>query len=47
MGFSSHHKVDPTPTPIKAFDEGKEITGEPPRRLEGKKCFKCDGYSHF
>ena len=40
-GFSS------TPTPIKAFDKGKGIANEPPKRLEGKKCFKCHGYGHF
>ena len=23
------------------------ITGEPPKRLEGTKCFKCHGYGDF
>jgi len=23
------------------------ISSEPPKRLEGKKCFKCHCYSHF
>ena len=46
-GFSSHNKVDLTPTPIEAFDKDKGIASEPPKRLEGKKCFKCHGYRHF
>ena len=36
-GYSSHNKVDTTPTPIKAFDTGKRIASGPPKWLEGKK----------
>lgn len=46
-GFSSHNKVDATPTAIKTLYRGKGITSEPPNMLEGKKCFKCYSYGHF
>jgi len=42
-GFSLHNKVNP----IKAFDKGKWITSEPPKRLEEKRCFKCHSRGHF
>jgi len=41
--FSSHNKIDTTPSLVKALDKGKGIASEPPNRLEGKKCFKCHG----
>ena len=45
--FSSLNKVNTTPTPINTLDKGKRIASEPPKRLEGKKCFKCHGHEHF
>ena len=45
--FPSYNQGDTIPTPIKASDKGKWITIEPPKRLEGKKSFKCHGYGHF
>jgi len=43
----SHLKAETTPIDTKTLDKCKAITGEPPKRLEGKKCFKCYGYGHF
>jgi len=45
--YSTPNKAITTPTPIKTLDKGKEIGSERPKRLEGKKCFKCHGYEHF
>jgi len=45
--FLFYNKGDTTSTPIKAIDKGKRIASEPPKRLEGKKHFKCHGYGHF
>jgi len=45
--YSSTNKVDTTPMPIKTLDKGKGIVSEPPKRLEGKKCFKCHDYGYF
>jgi len=45
--FPFYIKGETTPTPFKAIDKGKGIASEPPRRLEGKKCFKCHDYGHF
>jgi len=38
--FFFHNKVDPTPTPIKAFDKDKGIASEPLMRLVGKKVLQ-------
>jgi len=46
-GYSSPNKVNTTPTLVKALDKSKEIPSEPPKRLVGKKCFRCHGYGHF
>jgi len=46
-GYSAPNKAITTSTPLKTLDKGKGIATEPPKRLEGKKCFKCHGYGHF
>jgi len=33
--------------PQQSYHYRKGVASDPPKRLEGKKCFKCHGYGHF
>ena len=46
-GYFTPNKAITNLTPVKTLDKGKGIASEPPKRLEGQKCFKCHGYRHF
>jgi len=46
-GFFFYNKVNTIPTPIKVPDKGIGIASEPPKRLEGKRWFKCLGHGHL
>ena len=45
-GYSAPNKTTTISPAIKALDKDKGISSEPPKRLEGKKYFKCHGYRH-
>jgi len=36
-----------TPKESESKDEGKTFVKEFPKQLDGKRCFKCQGYGHF
>ena len=40
-------KLEVTPKEAENKDKGKAIVKEFPRQLDGKRCFKCQGYGHF
>jgi len=40
-------KPDTTPKESGKQDKAKAFTKEVPRQLDGRKCFKCQGYGHF
>ena len=43
----SAHKPEVTPKESGNKDKGKPFVKEVPRQLDGRKCFKCQGYGHF
>jgi len=46
-GTFTHNDIE-TPCPkVMAIDKGKGIASEPPKRLEGMKCFKCPNFGNF
>jgi len=36
-----------TPKQVGSKDKGKAFVKEFPKHLDGKRCFKCQGYGHF
>ena len=44
---STPSKPDPTPREAGGQDKGKVIIKEFPKQLDGKRCFRCQGYGHF
>jgi len=44
---SNHIEVKTPPPQVKAPNESNGTASEPPKRLEGKKCFKCYGFGNF
>jgi len=41
------HKPEVTSKELGSKDKGKAFAKEISRQLDGKKCFKCQGYGHF
>ena len=44
---STYIEIEISPLQVKALDKGKRIATKSPKKVEGKKCFKCYGFMHF
>jgi len=42
-----HNETERLLSQVEALDTGKENTSESPKKLEGKKFFKCHRFRHF
>jgi len=47
VNLNTSSRLEPTPKEVGGRDKGKDIVIEFPKQLDGKICFKCQGYDHF